>query len=251
MKNLNTVFILVIFLLFNTQLVFCSSNGMKKSGRMAPEKSGEMEAPCDLTPVFENGANCEKISSAFGSQTRYDGSLRPVYRYGGKHGGIDLSLEIGTPLLAVAAGEVIHKGSGSQMEGYYILLLHTPDETGLYFPLFTKYQHLKELPKLEPGQKVTVGQIVGLSGKSGTVGGHFGSEGYPHLHMSCIKTKTGKFKIINGKFVYKNGILIDPLLVYNQGNKKNKDRKVLIPYQDAEGIIHPKNSKTIWPVACE
>ena len=57
--------------------------------------------PIDLKPKFPSGLNCPGVSSPFGLKTRYDGSRRnnPFYNF---HNGMDISLEIGTPLLAVA-----------------------------------------------------------------------------------------------------------------------------------------------------
>jgi len=48
----------------------------------------------------------------------------------------------GTPLLAIAAGEVIASGEGGRLEGFFIWLRHSPDDTDLPFWTYSKYQHL-------------------------------------------------------------------------------------------------------------
>lgn len=225
----------------------------------APNRTGKMEEPSGLQPVFPDNASCIEIASPYGSQTRYDGSRRPAFRFGGRHGGIDLSLPVGTPLLALAGGKVVNKGKGRQMEGIYVWLQHTPEDTGLSYWVYSKYQHLKTLPELKIGAKVVVGQVVAHSGKTGTTGGHYGTRGYPHLHLSILKSPKSKYQIKGSQMLAPDSSLMDPLLIYYETSPKPKylvdstsrEKTVVIPYMTIDGHIWPQGACVVWPVACQ
>ena len=209
-----------------------------------------------LKPVFQDGFACEPISSPYGSPTRYDGSRRRMDRNGGLHGGLDITLTDGTPLLAVANGEVIAKGEGGRLEGIFLWLRIGPEDSGLPFWTFAKYQHLSALPPLEVGTRVTVGQVVALSGSTGTAGGHYGASGYPHLHLSTYYGPSGEFALL-GMFQSmakatgaKSG---EPLHLYLPGGELPADtesRAVPVPIVSPDGRVIPAGSKVVWPVAC-
>lgn len=235
-------------------LLFCFTAFAK-----APSKTGKMEKPSGLQPVFPVIASCIEIASPYGSRTRYNGSQRPTFRFGGRHGGIDLSLPEGTPLLALAGGTVVNKGKGKQMEGIYLWLQHLPEETGLPYWVYSKYQHLQSLPELAIGTKVVVGQEVALSGKTGTTGRHFGYRGYPHLHLSTLKSPKGKYQLKGSNVLAPDSSLMDPLLVYYETSPKPKDlvdpppreKTVTIPHITIDGHIWPPGTRVVWPVACQ
>ena len=154
----------------------------------------EMIRPSGLQPIFPSNVNCPEIASPFGSPTRYDGSSRPSWAPGGGfHGGIDITLADGTPLLALANGMVVAKGKC--MLGIYLWLRHSPEDTGLPYWVYSKYQHLQSLPELSIKTKVTMGQVIGRSGITGTTGGHFGIWGYPHLHLTTLSSASGEYQI--------------------------------------------------------
>jgi len=209
-----------------------------------------------LTPVFPAGFACEPVSSPYGSPTRYDGSRRRMDRNGGLHGGMDLTLAEGTPLLAIANGEVIAKGEGGQLEGIFLWLRIAPEDSGLPFWTFAKYQHLSALPTLEVGARVTAGQVVALSGGTGTAGGHYGAAGYPHLHLSAHYGHSGEFAVL-GMFrsmVKGSGAVSgDPLRLYLPGGEAPADtasRAVAVPVIGPDGAAVPAGSQVVWPVAC-
>ncbi|MBI2087691.1 MAG: hypothetical protein HYT78_02995, partial [Deltaproteobacteria bacterium] len=56
---------------------------------------------------------------------------------GGYHGGIDVSLAEGTPLLALAAGTVVSKGEGGQMEVIYHEAAAKAQESEVTIPYVT------------------------------------------------------------------------------------------------------------------
>jgi murein DD-endopeptidase MepM/ murein hydrolase activator NlpD len=224
-------------------------------------REGELKAT-GLTPVLPEDHVCAPIASPFASPFRYDGSPRRDDRFGGLHGGIDLTLEEGTPLLAIADGKVIAKGTGGRLEGIYLWLMHAPSDTGLPFWAYTKYQHLSALPVVNEGDPVRVGQVVASSGKTGTVGGHYGPAGYPHLHLSAVIGPSGEYMRVgtySSIIRARDAILSDPLILYltELGDPASvvslpEDRKrVHIPVVGNDGAIHPPGSKVVWPVACK
>jgi len=223
-------------------------------------RDGEVKAT-GLTPVFPDNHICEPIASPFGSAYRYDGSARRGDRFGGIHGGMDLTLKEGTPLLAVAGATVIAKGKGGQLEGFYLWLMHAPSDTGLPYWIYTKYQHLSELPALNEGDRVHVGQVVALSGNTGTTGGHYGAAGYPHLHLGATIGPSDAYQRVGafGSIIKaRDALLSDPLILYLQKldhlssvASLPEDRKhVRIPVVSDDGSILPTGSKVVWPVSC-
>ncbi len=214
--------------------------------------------PSGLVPVFPAGSACPAIASEFGSPTRYDGSLRPRDRAGGLHGGIDISLEEGTPLRAIAGGTIVAAGTGGQALGIYVWLLHSPQDTGLPFWVYSKYQHLRDLPTLAVGQTVTVGQVVGLSGKTGTMDGHYGSAGYPHLHLTTVASPADRYEVRGSVVSPSMPTHFDPVALYVEGLRAVEEiaqlptgrRSVPIPHVTEDGALQPPGARLAWPVAC-
>jgi len=94
------------------------------ASRELHEKTGLIETR--LTPVYPDTADCLEVKSPFASPTRFDGSIRVQWAYHGYHNGFDISAPIGTPLIAIADGEVIHKFTGGRLVGHQIFLRHAP-----------------------------------------------------------------------------------------------------------------------------
>lgn len=217
-----------------------------------------MIRPSGLQPVFPDAAACPEIASPFGSDTRYDGSSRPGFQFGGYHGGIDVSLAEGTLLLALAAGTVATKGEGGQLEGIYLWLRHSPEDTGLTYWVFSKYQHLESHSELAIGAKVVAGQVIARSGKTGTVGGHYGRRGYPHLHLTTRKSLSGEYEVTGSGLPAPGSHLIDPLVIYHEASATPKEsvdpspqeKAVTIPYATTKGQVWPQGTRVVWPVAC-
>lgn len=85
----------------------------------------------------------------------------------GHHTGIDLAVPVGTPVHSVGSGKVVFAGySGSYG---YAVTIHMSD--GKY----TLFAHLSEID-VQVGERVSAGDLVGLSGATGNVTG-------PHLHF--------------------------------------------------------------------
>lgn len=267
--NMKRCFILIciFFALAGVSVVNADSHfpGKKRFIKEPQEQGEDREVarqsirPTGLIPSFPANAVCTEVASPFGSRTRYDGSLRPLSRYGGMHGGIDLTLDEGTPLLAIASGRIISMGTGGLAEGIYLWLQHSPEDIGLRFWVYTKYQHLLEIPKNVIGEKVRVGQVIGLSGKTGTVGGHYGSWGYPHLHLTTFSGLSDQYERQGSRIIAEGARIFDPVALYIRGlNEPNdiehlsNDRKTVpIPYVAENGSIHPSGSLVVWPVSCK
>jgi len=249
MKPFKSVFVLVVLLgifAFYSSATAQRGSGMKIRGNVDGQSAPVAELS-RLKAIFSDKAKCIKIASPYGSPTRYDGSQRPRWAPGGgTHGGIDLTLTEKTPLLAIATGTVTKTGQGGMMEGIYIWLWHAPEDTGLNYWVHSKYQHLDALSDLKTGTKVTAGQVIGLSGKTGTVGGHYGGGGYPHLHLTTRKSIDGELA---------GGTFFDPLEIYRDAataaNGGMGSKKVAIPYVTNDGRLWPENTRVVWPVACQ
>ncbi len=257
----------IVLLLFGTSAVDAESERRGKDrGRELPADLDKSQGgtrrgiqPSGLVPIFPKDARCTTIASPYASSTRYDGSQRPHTRFGSLHGGIDLTLDEGTPLLAIASGKVIAAGTGGQAEGIYIWLQHAPKDTGLPFWVYSKYQHLSELPKHAVGDFLKAGDAVGLSGKTGTVGGHYGYQGYAHLHLTTFAGLSDRNENEGSRIVAEGARMIDPIAIFAQGLTKIDDieqlpddkKKVGVSYVAKDGSLHPAGSRTVWPVACK
>jgi len=89
-------------------------------------------------------------------------------RWGKQHQGLDIAADMGVPVHASAAGEVIYSGSNITGYGNVVILRHDQDTT-------TTYAHNKAL-KVKLGEKVAAGQLIALLGSTGHSTG-------PHLHF--------------------------------------------------------------------
>ncbi|MFI8963627.1 M23 family metallopeptidase [Streptomyces sp. NPDC053493] len=109
-------------------------------------------------------------------------TLSATFNQGGamwahKHSGQDFAVPVGTPVKAAATGTVVkagpYGGGDGPAYGNAIVVKHA---NGTY----SQYAHLSKI-KVSIGQKVTVGQIIGLSGNTGNSSG-------PHLHFEIRTT---------------------------------------------------------------
>ena len=95
-----------------------------------------------------------------------------VSRSGGRtHAGIDLSVSVGSPVMAAKSGRVFIAGDDNGY-GHYVEIYH-PDG------LITRYAHLSQI-KIKEGEWVNQGQEIGLSGKTGNANQR---NIIPHLHF--------------------------------------------------------------------
>ncbi|MCA7012195.1 murein DD-endopeptidase MepM [Dickeya dadantii] len=102
-----------------------------------------------------------KVSSNFNPRR-----LNPVTGRIAPHRGVDFSMPVGTPVLAVGDGEVVVAERDSEA-GNFVAVRHGRQYT-------TRYMHMNRL-LVKPGQKIKRGDRIGLSGNTGRSTG-------PHLH---------------------------------------------------------------------
>lgn len=214
--------------------------------------------PTGLVPAYPEEAQCLPADSMFAASRRGDGSPRSTQFFQGYHSGTDIPAPEGTPILAAAAGTVVHASEGLNIGGIGLILQHAPEDTGLPVWTYTEYKHLRELPAdLPVGSRVARGQKIGEAGVSGTTGGYYGEEGHSHLHFAAYWSEGPEY---GGKmtFLPKGGNWMDVLALYRQPPLDSASLAALprdakrtpIPYQRPDGTVVPAGSKVIWPFAC-
>ena len=123
-------------------------------------------------PIAAGGTNVVSRFYAYGS------TYRGRYQV---HHGVEFENPTGTPVLAVGSGRVVVAGPDNvQVYGlfpdfYGRLVVIQHDRTWRGQPVFTLYGHLSKV-RVEVGQPVQAGQIIGEVGAAGIALG-------PHLHM--------------------------------------------------------------------
>jgi len=112
--------------------------------------------------------NEENLVSGFGVR------INPFHKGNYRHDGIDIALPKGSEVLATGNGRVSYFSNSTMAAGFgnYVELDHGNG-------VMTRYSHLEKI-SVTWGQKITQGQVIGLSGSSG------GSVA-PHLHYEVIK----------------------------------------------------------------
>ncbi len=126
-----------------------------------------------------------------------DGGENPLvkkiyYHYGLDIGGAEERVEVvaATDGLVISAGKAVLPGyKDSPVQPRYDVV-YMLDGRGWYY----RYSHLFSIhPDIRPGQKVKMGQLVGLLGKEG------GSGGWSHLHFDIAgRQPSGQWGIIEG-----------------------------------------------------
>jgi murein DD-endopeptidase MepM/ murein hydrolase activator NlpD len=109
--------------------------------------------------------------------------FHPLLGVNRPHLGVDFAAPMGTPVRAIASGQVVYAGwkGGS---GRYIRIDHGSG-------IETSYSHLQSISAaVRPGMRVQVGQKIGAVGASGLATG-------PHLHFA----------------LYRNGVYVNPMTV--------------------------------------
>ncbi len=156
--------------------------------------------------------------SALGSRDvlTWRGSTRVMFWGDGRfHDGYDWALPEGTPLKAVADGEVFFAGleepftcgSKGAVAALIVGIRHAVAESTIYESL---YVHMSRVD-VAVGESVSAGQLIGLSGNTGC---SFG----PHLHLTVRKVTQSGDKVVVDPFGWEGGG-DDPWEVYNGGGR--------------------------------
>lgn len=136
------------------------------SKRIAAAKSYFSERDPDSLALMPPAAG--PTSSSFGLRRFFNNQPR------NPHSGLDIAVDIGTPVHAAAAGTVINTGDYF-FNGKSVFVDH-----GQGF--ITMYCHLSEI-QVKEGQEVARGEQIALSGMTGRATG-------PHVHLSVILNNT-------------------------------------------------------------
>ena len=138
-------------------------------------------------PGAKRGPAQESLADAgAGSAARRAGDLKLIWPVRGKlssrfgrrngrgHDGIDIPARPGTPIVAAAAGRVIHSGRGLGDYGQVVILKHE----GYYS---TVYAHNRR-NRVEKGDFVEEGEVIGEVGSSGNASGS-------HVHFEVRRNR--------------------------------------------------------------
>lgn len=108
----------------------------------------------------------------------------PITGYGSKYWkpGLDVDLKIGDPVKAPKEGEVVKAGAAGGFGNQVVIKDRYGNETML--------SHLDKI-NVKPGDKIAMGQAVGLGGNTGKTYSTSGGDG-SHLDLT-VKTKDGKY----------------------------------------------------------
>jgi len=122
------------------------------------DPTAEFDPDSFIMPDLTN-PDIPSIWPASGAVTSEFGERRLTHM----HQGIDISNNIGTPILSTANGTVIAVGSSGKM-GKRIMIYHGTDDNGTTY--VTIYAHLSEF-KVGVGEKVKKGDLIALMGNTG------------------------------------------------------------------------------------
>ena len=121
-------------------------------------------------------------------------TLEPSYTYQGVyyqhfHGGIDMAVGCGTPILAAKAGVVVASGRPlwPYDPGYGVVIDHGGG-------IQTWYWHITTQIIVQPGQVVGTGQVIGYEGTTGFSTGchlHFATNDQRHLGEPALPAALG------------------------------------------------------------
>lgn len=222
--------------------------------------------PTGSEPVFDLRFTCRGIDEGWAIDYT-DKRAREAM-----HGGIDIPAPKGTPILAIADGEVVGMFDNADTAvGIRIFLRHAPEETGKSFWVYSEYAHLEALPSLNIGQKVKSGDVVGrtsntgISGqqarvKAGAMDMKFARARRDALHFSILYSESSKYFSGREHIVPIGGKWMDPVALYRSGPPYEsqalaqlpaEEKMVAIPFSLGNGEVILAQSKLIWPYACD
>jgi murein DD-endopeptidase MepM/ murein hydrolase activator NlpD len=209
-----------------------------------------------LIPSYPSDASCPHIDHIFGEP--WEGPVYLRKSNATRHHGADIPAWRGTPVLAMADGVVIAKnaGEGGDFRGLQVTLRHSPEETGLPIWLYTNYAHFSEMPELQIGQQVRMGEPLGPTGKTGVKS----SSREDHLHVEVLYSTSDRYVATRHGIIPVDGHYADvvalmrarmPLDTNAMRALPDAERRVTIPHRLTRGVTVPADARIIWPYACE
>lgn len=227
--------------------------------------------PTGSQPTFDNQFECRAIDEGWAIDYSAKRARETL------HGGIDIPASRGTPIYAIADGTVVAMFDNHQSAvGVRIFIQHSPAQTGKPFWVYSEYAHLLELPPLMVGQSVKLGDEVGKTSNSGISGAEARAKAgggstrsrsrdsirRDAIHFSIMYSDSADYAVLpmNGGFLVPvKGRWMDPVAIYRTNPPYDSDsltalpddkKLVPIPLIDNKGVVHPANSKLIWPYPC-
>lgn len=140
------------------------------------------------------------------------------------HRGLDITTHANDPVYSMLSGRVIDLGNTSTA-GNYIIIANDDISSGLY-GFATRYLHLKELPQLSVGDRISLLQQVGIEGSTGQ-----STAIHLHVEMQNIALHNWRWYFSNNKSDY-----IDPTLFMGIDN-------VYLTHWIYTGQPHPISTK--------
>lgn len=212
-----------------------------------------------LHAVWPDDIECRQVDHTYAMDYR---KFRGREAY---HGGIDIPAPYDTPVLAAMEGKVIAVYEGIWTpRGIEVVLQHTPKQSGYPYYMYTRYTHFKKLPSLKKGQKIAIGETLGITGNTGAntkCKKPFGCENKRRslLHFDVLYSESPKYFDSGRTVVPINGYYMDPTALYRKKlpldsrsmkNLPTSEKAVAISYQTTDGEMFPAGTKAIWPYAC-
>ncbi len=211
--------------------------------------------PTGLTPTFPSGVACPAVDESF--------ALSYADKTGkGAHGGIDIPVATGTPIIATADGIVVAKVDNLyQLRGLTVTLRHSPQDTGLPFWVYTEYGHLREMPPLAIGQRVRKGEIIGETGNTGVRPGSPSVQTLrrPGIHYAVYYAQSPMFALFQDYVVPKDPRWMDPMALFLRDGPHDSHLLAKLPLDQknveiavmlSDGRTVPEATRLVWPYVC-
>jgi murein DD-endopeptidase MepM/ murein hydrolase activator NlpD len=207
-----------------------------------------------LRPSFPENAKCREIDEGYAIS--YTGK-RDREQY---HGGIDMPAPWGTPMIAAAAGTVVAKYHGeNSFRGIEIVLRHSPENTGIPLWIYTQYAHCSEMPALETGQRVRMGENLCPTGNTGITRPGKRGKRRPAIHFGVFYSVSELYADIHDRIIPANGHWMDPIALFRKKLPMDSasmkalpeaEKQVVIPVMFDDGATFPASTKIVWPYTC-
>lgn len=206
-----------------------------------------------LQPEFIDGATCPEIDSE-------QWAIDYTYKRGkaALHKGIDIPQPRGTPIRAVADGQVVGKFmNDGNKKGIEIMLRHTPEQTGLAIWTYSQYTHLREMSPLPIGANVKMGSEIGKTSNTGKMGKRVRRDA---LHFAILYSTQPQWSHDGIVVTPKDGYFMDPNAFYRPQPPYDsqslvslpaEDKTIPVGYMKADGSFVPLGTKRIWPYPCK